>query len=231
MRPAGLWKYDALTLRNYMKLQKGDKLVMTGDSITDAHRIPDGEGPGDARGRGYVNMVNALLTSVYPQLDIHVINMGTSGNTVRELKGRWTRDVLDRKPDWVSICIGINDVWRHFDHRKQPSLHVSLEEYRSTLEELVASTLPSVKGMVLMTPYFIEPNRQEPMRAKMDMYAQAVKDVAAKSGVLVVDLQEKFDRMAQHVYNCEIAADRVHPNPCGHMLIAKAFLDAVGFQW
>ena len=33
-------------------------------------------------------------------------------------------DVLDLKPDWLSIMIGINDVWRQFDNPTEPELHV-----------------------------------------------------------------------------------------------------------
>ena len=55
------------------------------------------------------------LGAVYPERMIRVINMGVSGNTTRDLKARWQRDVLDLKPDWLSIMIGANDVWRQYD--------------------------------------------------------------------------------------------------------------------
>ena len=43
-----------------MRLEKDDKLVMIGDSITDCGRTrPDGEGLFDPYGSGYVNMVQA----------------------------------------------------------------------------------------------------------------------------------------------------------------------------
>jgi lysophospholipase L1-like esterase len=99
-----------------MKIEPGSKLVMIGDSITDAERArPVGEGLFSAQGRGYVSMVDALLGAVYPRHAIRVVNMGVSGNTVRDLKARWQTDVLDLKPDWLSILIGDNDVWRQFD--------------------------------------------------------------------------------------------------------------------
>ena len=102
--------------RPELRLQKGEKLVMIGDSITDVGRArPIGEGRADdALGRGYVMMVDALLGAVYPERLIRVINMGVSGNTTRDLKARWQTDVLDLKPDWLSIMIGANDVWRQY---------------------------------------------------------------------------------------------------------------------
>ena len=75
--------------RPELRLQKGDKLVMIGDSITDVGRArPIGEGRADdALGRGYVMMVDALLGAVYPERMIRVINMGVIGNTTRDFKG------------------------------------------------------------------------------------------------------------------------------------------------
>ena len=156
-----------------LRLQMGEKLVMIGDSITDVGRAkPIGEGRADdALGRGYVMMVDALLGAVYPERMIRVINMGVSGNTTRDLKARWQRDVLDLKPDWLSIMIGANDVWRQYDSPKQTESHVLIDEYERNLRELVSSTTPLVKGLILMTPYYIEPNRQDAMRATMDRYA------------------------------------------------------------
>jgi len=108
-----------------MKIEPKTKLLMIGDSITDVGRArPIGEGRNDELGKGYVSFVDALLNSVYPQAAIRVINMGISGNTVRDLKARWQTDVLNLKPDWLSIMIGINDVWRQFDSPKQTEHHV-----------------------------------------------------------------------------------------------------------
>src|SRR5471030_3060597 len=121
-----------------MKLAKNSKLVMIGDSITDAGRArPTGEGLFDAIGKGYAGNVDALLGAVYPAHGIRVVNMGTSGNTVRDLKARWQTDVLEQKPDWLSIMIGTNDVWRQFDIPRQKETHVYPEEYERTLDELV----------------------------------------------------------------------------------------------
>lgn len=215
-----------------MKIGKGEKLVMIGDSITDCGRTrPVAEGLFDPLGKGYVALVDALLGAVYPQLGIRVVNMGNSGNQIRDLKARWQTDVLDLVPDWVSIYIGINDVWRQFDLPRQTELHVRVEDYEATYDELIRMTKPTVKGLVLMTPHFIEPNRQDPMRACMDRFGAVVRRMAQRHNVLLVDVQAAFDKVLEHVHPMSLAWDRVHPNQPGHMVIAKAFLDAVGFQW
>jgi lysophospholipase L1-like esterase len=156
-----------------MKIHSNSTLVMIGDSITDCGRVrPVGESVGGDLGNGYVALIHAMLSTTCPQQHIRVRNTGISGNTVRDLAARWQSDVLDLKPDWVSIMIGINDVWRQFDAPLQPEWHVPLDEYASILEQLVRTTRPQLKGMVLMTPYFIEPNRADPMRALMDRYGR-----------------------------------------------------------
>jgi lysophospholipase L1-like esterase len=215
-----------------MLIQPGSKLVMIGDSITDCDRTrPVGEGVFDGLGKGYVNLVNSLLGACCPERRIRVVNMGISGNTVRDLKVRWQTDVVDQKPDWLSVMIGINDVWRQFDCPLQADWGVPLDEYERTLDELVASIQPALKGLVMMTPYFIEPNQQDAMRATMDRYGAVVRKIAVKYDAIFVDTQAAFDQLLLHIHPAAVAWDRVHPNTTGHMLLAKAFLEAVGFQY
>jgi lysophospholipase L1-like esterase len=215
-----------------MLFEKNDKLLMIGDSITDVQRKrPVGEGKDDALGKGYVSLVHALLHTGYPELAIRVVNMGISGNTTRDLKQRWQPDVVDLKPDWLSIMIGINDVWRQFDRPTITEEHVYFEEYRENLDSLVRQSISSVKGVILMTPYYLEPNPNDAMRKMMDRYGEAVKQIAAQHGAIFIDIQAAFAPVLDHMYPGALAWDRVHPNLTGHMVIARAFLDAVEFKW
>lgn len=215
-----------------MLIGNNEKLIMIGDSVTDCERArPYGEGLFGGIGKGYVMMVDALIQSVYPERGIRIMNMGTSGNTIRDLHQRWTTDVLDLKPDWLSIMIGINDVWRQFDTPHITEGHVYLEEYESTLRDLVESTHPSLKGLILMTPYYLEPNSNDLMRAAMDRYGSVVKRVADDYGCLFVDTHQAFASVLESIYPATIAWDRVHPNAVGHMVLAKAFLNVIGFDW
>lgn len=215
-----------------MLLKLKQKFVMMGDSITDVGRAqPAGEGLFEPYGKGYVNLVNALLGGVYPELAIRVINMGCSGHTTRELKARWQRDVLDLKPQWVSCMIGTNDVWRQFDMPWQTETHVYPDEYEANLDDMVKQTVGKVEGMILMTPFYLEPNKQDPMRAQMDQYGAIVKKLAKKYKTLFVDSQAALDKTLKHYYPATLAWDRVHPTSIGHMVLAKAVVDAVGFEW
>jgi len=215
-----------------MKLNPHDTLLMIGDSITDAGRArPVSEGPSGALGTGYVSLVDALLNAWQPTLGIRVVNRGTSGNTVRDLAGRWQSDVLDRRPDWVSVMIGTNDVWRQFDSPDSPEDHVLPDEYARTLDALVIRTQPAVKGMVLLTPFYLEPNRSDAMRARMDDYGAIARETAQAHGTLFVDTQAAFDAVLAHVDPATLSGDRIHPSLTGHMVLARAFLSALDFAW
>ena len=215
-----------------MLIAPRSKFLLIGDSVTDMGRNrPVGEGLFNPHGTGYPNVVQGLLTSVYPDYFVNVVNMGVSGNTVRDLKGRWQADVIDMKPDWVSVMIGVNDVWRQFDVPQLPDRAVGPEEYRDTLDSLVAETKPLVKGFVVVSPVFWELNLADAMAARIREYGAAAREVAEKNGVLFCDAQAAADRVLAHCHSSYIAWDRVHPNIPGANVIAHALLDTLGFDW
>lgn len=212
-----------------MKLAPHTKLVLIGDSITDCERArPVGEGLFGAVGKSYVAHLEGFLSAIYPAHGIRVVNMGTSGNTVLDLKARWQTDVFDLNPDWVSIMIGVNDVWRQFDLPRQTEIHVLPEIYEKTLNELVRKTRPKVQGLIMLAPFYIELNRADAMRARMDQYGALVRKIAQRHDALFIDTQAAFDEVLHHLHPNAIAWDRVHPNTIGHAVIARAFLKAIG---
>ena len=215
-----------------MKIAPRSKFLLIGDSVTDMGRAqPVGEGLFNPHGTGYPNVVQGLLTSVYPDYFVNVVNMGVSGNTVRDLKARWQKDVIDMKPDWVSVMIGVNDVWRQFDVPQLPDRAVQPDEYRATLGELVDRTLPLVKGMVLMTPVYWEPSEADAMSARVREYGRICREIAAEKDVLFCDAQAYADRVLAHCHSSYIAWDRVHPNIPGANVLAHALLDTLEFDW
>jgi lysophospholipase L1-like esterase len=215
-----------------MLLQKSQKLLFIGDSITDCERArPAGEGLFGALGKGYVSLVDAMLQAVYPELGIRVVNMGSSGNTVLDLQARWQEDVIDRKPDWLSIMIGTNDVWRQYDTPFIQDSHVYADKYEATLRSLVEQTKPRVSNLVLMTPFYLESNEQDAMRRTMDEYGAIVKKISQDNGTLFIDTQAAFNVVLKELYAATIAWDRVHPSQTGHVVLARAFLNKIGFEW
>jgi lysophospholipase L1-like esterase len=212
-----------------MQLQPGVRLLFIGDSITDCGRKrPIGKGKSDqALGNGFVSLVDAALTATYPDHEIHVINMGVSGDTVYDLSARWTSDVIDLGPDWLVIKIGINDVWQNFSYACDESLIF----YKETLDDLVKQIRSSLRGLVLMTPYILEPNRKQPIRMMIDHYGSAVRTLAEKHSAVFVDTQATFDTVLQWIDPMELAPDRVHVNLVGHMILARAFLQRIDYDW
>lgn len=212
-----------------MLIEPDSRLLFIGASVTECGRsFPVAEG--NDVGSGYVAMVNALLGVLYPSHAVRVFNMGVSGNTVRDLKTRWQKDVLDMAPDWLVILIGINDVWRQFDTPLRTEQHVLIGEYRRELEALIKNRPVDLQGLVLMTPFFIEPNRDDPMREAMDAYGAVVRELAAQYGALFVDSQAAMDALLEHVHPMALCWDRIHPNLTGHMALALAFLRAIGAE-
>lgn len=211
-----------------MPFENGQTLLFTGDSITDCDRGHP-VGSGSRLGSGYVSLVDNLLAAWHPELSMKILNTGVSGSTVVDLETNWQRNVLDIAPDWLSVMIGINDVWRQFDSRDLPDV-VTLERYEKTYRGLLEQTRPGLRGLVLMTPYFIEPRLSEPMRGLMDSYGEVVERLAQDFEAVFVDVQAAFDAYLAHRPPQSLAEDRVHPNSTGHMIIARSFLTAMGFD-
>ena len=209
-----------------------DRIVFAGDSVTDMNsQNPVGEGLFDNLGFGYPRIVENLLNACYPEVKVRITNSGISGNTSRDLLKRFDRDVVDLKPDWVSICIGINDVWRQFDCPAMADKQVFPEEYRENIETMILKVKDSVKGIFILSPYYIEPNAEDPMRKRMDEYGAICRELAEKHRCVFVDLQKMYADYCQFRHSSFISWDRIHPNQVGSTLMAKEFLKYCGFEY
>ncbi|MGB1127558.1 MAG: SGNH/GDSL hydrolase family protein [Opitutales bacterium] len=211
-----------------MLLQANQKLLFIGDSITDCGRgRPVGLRGSTGLGEGYVALVDNTLGACHPDAPVQVLNTGISGNRVIDLKARWQEDVLEHAPDWLSIMIGINDVWRHFDG--DPGMEqVDPERYETVYRELLQRTRPRVEGLIVMSPFFLESHLDDAMRTMMDAYGAIARRLAGECDAIFVDVQAAFDAFLAHQPAEALCADRVHPNGVGHMIIARAFLQAIG---
>ena len=215
-----------------MIIENGDRIVFAGDSVTDMGSAnPVGEGLFDNLGRSYVRIVENMLVTWYPDRLIRVTNSGISGNTSRDLLNRFDRDVTGLKPQWISICIGINDVWRQFDSPAFPDYSVGSGEYESNMRELIRKSVACAKGTFVCTPYYMEPLKKDRMRARMDVYGDICRRLAKEYGCILVDFQSMYDDFFRFHHSALIAWDRVHPNQIGATLMAREFLRACGFEY
>lgn len=212
-----------------MRIKTDSTLLFIGDSITDCGRARPVGTHKSGLGNGYVILVESLLNIAYPERSIRVLNTGISGNTVLDLKARWQEDVLEHDPDCLSIMIGINDVWRQFDNPLEKQIHIDADLYRTTYDTLIGQT--DVDSLVILSPYYLETNPDDPMRKMMDQYGEIAAQIAEKHEGIFVDIQAAFDRLMENIPSQMIAGDRVHPDTTGHMTIASAFLNGIDFEW
>ena len=84
----------------------------------------------DHVGRRLLRDIDAVLAQQYPDLKIpKVVNKGISGQKAEDLIKRFDKDVVRQKPAFVTISIGINDVWHRL---KSPHDEKVLATYRKT---------------------------------------------------------------------------------------------------
>lgn len=205
-----------------MKFQRGQRIVFIGDSITDCGRMYEAA----PFGAGYMNLVRCLVTARHPELGLTWVNRGISGNTVRDLAQRWDADAIGQRPDWLSVMIGINDVWRFFENDLVSA--VPIEEYENTYRALLRRAVDAGGcRLILADPYLIEPDREDPQRAMSDRYGQVVAGLAAEFDAIHIRTQDAFDAVLRHTRSQDWADDRIHPQLHGHAVIAQAYLDAI----
>ncbi len=216
-----------------MLFEQNDIIVFAGDSVTDmGSKCPVAEGQFDDLGVGYVRLVESMMVAWYPEINLRIINSGISGETSTGLLKRFDRDVVSFNPDWVSICIGINDVWRRYDMPAHAnSLEKALKIYETNLEEMILKVKDTVKGIFIISPYYMESNREDFMRKIMDLYVEICKKLSEKYSCTFIDLQKMFEEFCKIQHSSRIAWDRVHPNQMGAMMISREFLKKTGFEF
>lgn len=208
-----------------------EKLILfQGDSITDSGRKNDW---GHNMGFGYATMVSGALGVTEPYA-YRFINKGVSGNRIVDLYARIKKDMINLKPDYMSILIGVNDVWHEIGEQNGVDADKFEMVYCLLIEELKAA-LPELKIMILepfalaasVTDPADKPERYPLFRRETELRAQAAKRVAEKYGLTFVPLQEAFDRAeADAPERGQWLWDGVHPTAAGHTLIKEAWLKA-----
>ena len=205
-------------------IQDGDKVLFIGDSITDCGRRERAVPLGD----GYVSMFTELATAKYPERNVEWVNMGIGGNRTTHLKERWQADVLDRKPDRLSIKIGINDL--HSVVRGDTD-GVPLDQYEENYHEILGRTRETLGDIpvFLITPFYISTKRTDRVEgAVLDIlpdYTDVVEKMSAKHDTLLLNLHDVFQEQLRHRPASQFCPEPVHPNHTGHMVIASALME------
>lgn len=205
-------------------------ILFQGDSITDAHR--DRENPTNM-GQGYPAMVNATLGVDYPN-EYTYLNRGISGNRLVDIYARIKWDFINLKPDYASIYVGVNDAWHEIDFQNGMDDDKFERLYGMLLDE-VLEACPGIR-LMLIAPFVLEgwattsteqqPDRWQRFTTDVAGKAAAVRRVAEKYDLPLIELQPIFDAACEKAPAEHWSADGVHPTPAGHGLIQRAWLEA-----
>lgn len=207
-----------------LTLRAEQTLLFIGDSITDCGR----KNCAEKLGYGYVRLIRDWLAASDPENLPRVMNMGTSGDKITDLSARWRSDVIDQKPDVLSLKIGINDVWHSFAHTGRGTAIAAFREEYTNLLGQVADALPKCQ-IVLCEPSVIDPPQHELGNELLPQYVQAVHEMASEFGAIaVVPLHTAFINARNARSDLKWTSDGVHPTELGHMLIARYWLAATG---
>lgn len=200
-------------------LQKADRIIFFGDSITQLGVKP----------KGYVTIIQDSLRALRGEINAEVIGAGISGNKVTDLQKRLQHDVLDKKPTVVVIYIGINDVW----HYALPNLKgTPKEEFESGLKEIIATIQNTGARVILCTPSVIGEKNDgtNPQDAMLDQYSVISRRVAKDTGSRLCDLRKMFTEYlkSHNLHNKEkgiLTYDRVHLSDNGNRFVAEQLLN------
>jgi lysophospholipase L1-like esterase len=201
-------------------LKQGDQIVAMGDSITQAG--------------GYLKMIDRVLAEQYPDLRLpKVINAGISGNKAEDMVKRFEKDVVAKKPNVVTISVGINDVWHRVG---KPHDDAVLAKYKENVEKMVDMAQAAGAKVILIAPTVIQEDPGTEGNKRLKMYIAAGREVAVAKKATYIDLHQMFlDAMAnppkdltpdknKHTYT----SDGVHMKPAGDAIMAIGVLKGLG---
>ncbi len=206
-------------------------ILFQGDSITDAGRDRNG---GGNLGYGYATMVTGALSAEYPY-DYTFYNRGISGNRVVDVYARIKDDIINLKPDYMSLLIGVNDVWHEYACQNGVDAEKFEKIYNMLLDE-IRTALPNIKIM-LLEPFVLPgsatentpetPDRWEYFRKEVDLRRAVVARIAQQRNLPFVPLQELLTKVNADAPEMGYwLRDGVHPSAAGHELIKREWLKA-----
>lgn len=206
-------------------------ILFQGDSITDAKRDRDDI---TSMGVGYVNMIKGQLGYECPGM-YEFVNKGISGDRIVDVYARMKKDIINLKPDYMSLLIGFNDV-----SHELYGIHngVSAEKFEKIYDMLICEILeelPDIKIMIL-EPFVLagtateadesEPDRWNNYKLELPLRAAAARHIADKYHFPFVALQDKFNEACKQAPPSYWLLDGCHPTSMGHWIIKNEWMKA-----
>lgn len=206
-------------------------ILFQGDSITDCGRNREEI---TSIGEGYAHMVKGELGCEYPR-EYEFINKGISGNRIVDVYARIKMDIINLKPDYMSLLIGVNDVWHELGGKHNGVAAEKFEKIYGMLIGEILEALPNIKIMIL-EPFVLEasataateaePERWDYFRTEVPLRAAAAKRIAEKYNLPFVALQDKLVEACKQAPTSYWLRDGVHPTPMGHWIIKNEWMKA-----
>ncbi len=199
-----------------LQLKPKDQIIAIGDSITAAG--------------GYLRNDDEVLATKYPELKLpKIVNVGIGGQKAEDLVARFQKDVIDKKPQWVTLSIGINDVWHRVGQPHDPKV---LDKYTENVTKMVDMAQAAGIKVILLSPTVIQEDPTAEGNKRLLLYVAAEKKIAAEKKCAFVDLHQMFiDVLAKkpaEVKGNWLTGDGVHMKPRGDALMAIGVLRALG---
>jgi lysophospholipase L1-like esterase len=187
--------------------------VAIGDSLT-AGRGDEGR---DGRPIGWAQRLADIL-GVRTTVRCSLTNLAVDGATVHEVLSKQLPAVAARKPDLVSVTVGINDIRRRdFDELSfKADLGQLFEALAATQATLLTCTLPDLT--VIMS---LSQDLREVVRERTRLASDIIREQAESYGAVCLDVWSLPGVADPDLY----APDRLHPNSKGHQFIAAACAD------
>jgi len=186
-------------------------------------------------GHGFMSLCASYYQGAFPERDYCFWNRGISGNTLKDLHSRWSKDVIELEPDVVSILIGTNDVHLALGNHETLDLQVWEAEYRHLLDTTI-TLLPKIR-FVIGTPFVskvgklkntADYNDRERLIKELD---SIVRRIADDYQAILIPFDELFTSLQDNLNGRKDTYwiwDGIHPTPAGHYRMAELWKEKAG---
>jgi lysophospholipase L1-like esterase len=204
----------ALTVRAEIAVKDGQKVAFLGDSITQ-------QGWGEPA--GYVHLVMAGLEA--NGIKATPVPAGIGGHKSNQMLERLQRDVLDKRPDWMTLSCGVNDVWHG-------ARGIPLDEYKTNISAIIERCQAAGVKVVILTATVIGEELENDNNRKLAAYNEFLRALAKEKNCPLADLNAMFAQAikASGKPGRVLTSDGVHMNPAGDRLMAQGILQAFGLD-
>src|SRR5690606_17198737 len=137
------------------------------------------------------------------------------------------------QPDWLSIMVGINDIHRMLLNIQESM--VTPQDFADIYDTILARVKKETKAnLILVDPFFISQERsptsfRHKVLEGLPAYISTVHKMARKYKARHVKMHDLFQQQLKHVPADRFCPEPVHPNTSGHLVMAHAWLKAMGW--